>query len=94
MSEDTSPIEEVSEKATQHESNKVCREGLAFAHHKLQYTPHIMEECTHFHNSVAILTAMCKDLQSKIELIEPPVKVEPKKSAPYIVEVPSPEPAA
>lgn len=75
---------------TQHESNKVVREGLAFAHYKLSVTPMLLEEHEAATLSRNVLHALCLDLQKKIEVVEPP-KPAPKNEAPktpYIMEVP------
>lgn len=74
----------------QHESNKVVREGLAYAHYKLGVTPLLLEEHEAATLSRNVLHALCIDLQKKIEAVEPPPapkKEEPK--TPYIMEVPT-----
>jgi hypothetical protein len=70
----------------QHESNKVIREYLAWAHYRLQQVPMIIEEHKMLAGTLDVLAAFCKDLQAKIEAVEPIVKEEAEKKAPYIME--------
>lgn len=78
------------QKAT-HESNKVVRQALAFAHFKLQHVPHILEEDKDFELAVQVLHALCLDLQKKIEAVEPPPPEAPKEKSrpPYVIDVPA-----
>jgi len=71
---------------TQHESNKVIREHLSWAHHKLHYTPVVKEEFQLLDGAVKVLEAICLDLQAKIEKVEPPVIEESVKKEPMVVD--------
>jgi hypothetical protein len=82
MSEKQSP-EELAKQ--QHESNKVVREHLAWVHYRLQSIPMIFEEHKLLHGALNILQAICLDLQTKIELVEPPPKKEEAQSKPALV---------
>lgn len=88
MSEEVKPSVEKTPEQIQHESNKVVREALAFAHWRLQTVPYIHEDRKNFEVSINVLEALCHDLQKKIEAVEPPAPVEPEVKKPYIIEVP------
>ena len=79
----------------QHESNKVVRENLAFAHYTIQTRQYLPEQFTDVTNCLNVLHALCTDLQKKIELVEPPTPIEPTEpKAPYIMEAPPLAPEA
>lgn len=73
---------------TQHETNKFVRKSLAFAHYvftqRLQFHAEEFEEAA---NTINVLKAMCEDLQTKIEAVEPPAKKEEtKETKPYVID--------
>jgi isochorismate synthase EntC len=70
----------------QHESNKAVLHSLAWLHHKLGTTQFFLEEAQDALQARGVLEIFCKDLQAKIELVEPPVKEEEAPAAPYIVD--------
>lgn len=78
---------EKSQEQIQHESNKVVRNSLAWLHFKLGTQQFFLEEANEALQARGVLELICKDLQAKIELIEPPLpKEENKASAPYIID--------
>ncbi len=93
MSEDQKPASEPTPEQI-HQSNKIVRQGLAFAHHTLTYKPHVKEECLDYHVSVDVLEKLCKDLQQKIELVEPPAAPSKEPKKPYLVDVPMAPPSS
>ena len=84
------PAEPKTPEQIQHESNKIVREALAFAHYKLGVTPILIEEANTVAQSRGVLEAMCVDLQKKIELVEPPILKTESQKGPYVMEVPAP----
>lgn len=79
---------EKSPQQLEHESNKIVREGLAWAHQRLHTVPTYFEEHQMHKLAIDVLSALCLDLQKKIEAVEPPPPEddEPKKA--YIVDAP------
>ena len=82
---------EKTQEQIQHESNKIVRNSLAWLHFKMASQPFFFEEFTEAMQARGVLESICKDLQTKIELVEPPVVEEAAPKAPYVVDVPAPK---
>lgn len=80
--------QEKSQEQMQHESNKTVRHSLAWLHFKMGTQQFYLEEVMEAMQARGVLEAICKDLQAKIELVEPPVVEEEAPKAPYIVDAP------
>jgi isochorismate synthase EntC len=78
---------EKSQEQIQHESNKVVRNSLAWLHYKMTSQQFFLEEAQEALQARGVLELICKDLQAKIELIEPPPpKEEEAPKAPYVID--------
>lgn len=72
-----------------HESNKVTRQALAFAHYVFKNRLQFMhEEFSQANQTLTVLETLCRHLQVEIEKVEPPEKVEAEPKRPYVMEVP------
>lgn len=85
--------EEKTQEQIQHESNKVVRHSLAWLHFRLGTMQFFLEESQEAIQARGVLELICKDLQAKIEKVEPPVvdeaASEPK--APYVIDAVTPK---
>lgn len=85
-------MESVSEKTPEqlaHEGNKAVRQGLAFAHYVLTHQTRFMhEQFIDASNAVAVIFAVCEDLQKKIEQVEPPAPQPEVSSKPWVIDAP------
>lgn len=85
-----------SHELNQHESNKLMRERLAHAHWIMSYqTKYIPEQFEETQKTLKFIELVCKQLQEKIEAVEPPVKKEePKAKGPFVIDATHIQPEA